>query len=84
MPLFYYNGTALWTFPPFPSLRSGLHSWVLAICNVLKRTLEMLPRILETRRVVRGVEVGVDELDQAIKIFRRHLYDSPLASFFLY
>jgi hypothetical protein len=47
-------------------LRRGDNTFVLSARYVVQCALEVFPRVLETRCVLVGLEVGVDELDQAI------------------
>lgn len=54
-------------------LRRRDHALVLPRVDVVQRPLEMSLGVLQRRRLLIGLEVRVDELDQAVEIFRRHL-----------
>ena len=56
------------------------NAFVLSTLNVIQRPLEMTSWILESRRVFVGIEVGMDEFDQAIQVFRRNLSISAFPS----
>jgi len=53
--------------------RPRLDAFVFSAGDILQCSLEVLARVIETGRVVVCVEIRVDELDQAIEVFRRHL-----------
>jgi hypothetical protein len=43
--------------------------FVFSARYVVQRALEMLPRIFETRRILIGLQIRVDEFDEAIEVF---------------
>lgn len=53
-------------------LRPCLHALILPTRNILQSPLEVLSRALQARRVVGGIEVGVDELDQPVDVLGGH------------
>jgi hypothetical protein len=53
--------------------RRNDNSLVLSTRDVVKRALEMFPRILERGGVFVGLEVRVDELDEAVEVFGCYL-----------
>lgn len=49
-------------------LRRGDDALILTTRYVIERALEMFPRVLKTGCVFIGLQVGVDELDEAVKV----------------
>jgi hypothetical protein len=58
-----------------PSFRSSLHPGVLSTRNVIQCPLEVSSRIIKTGAVLVCVEIRVNELNQTVQIFGRHLHN---------
>lgn len=57
-----------------PSLCSCQHdALILSRSNILQRALKVPPRALDCRRILVGLEVGVDELNEAVDVLDSHL-----------
>jgi hypothetical protein len=57
----------------FDSFCGGDNTFVLSTRYVIQRALEVFPWVLKTRRVFIGLEIRVDELDEAVEIFCSNL-----------
>jgi hypothetical protein len=56
-----------------PLLWCSYHPFILAACYVIECALEVFPRVLERRSILVRLQVRVDKLNKAIKVFRRDL-----------
>jgi hypothetical protein len=56
------------------SFRRNNNTFVFSARYVVQRALEMLPRIFETRRILIGLQIRVDEFDEAIEVFSCDLH----------
>lgn len=59
-------------FPLVNSLWPRFHTIVISTSDIVQRPLKMPSRILQTTRILRRIEVGMDQLNQAVQILRRH------------
>jgi len=50
------------------------HALIPSSGDIIQRPHEVLLRVLERRRGIRGCGVGVDELDEAVDVFCRYLW----------
>lgn len=55
------------------SLRRSHHALIVPRRDIVERALEVLARVLQAGRVLVGVEVRVDELDEAVEVLCRDL-----------
>lgn len=63
------------------SLRLRNNALILSRRDVIERPLEVLARVLKTRSVFIGVEIRMDELDEAVQVLGRDLFRVKSANY---
>lgn len=65
------------------SLRLRNNALILSRRDVIERPLEVLARVLKTRSVFIGIEIRMDELDEAVQVLGRDLFRVKSANYIM-